>query len=137
MWDIPLAGVAAGVRDLDAVATVAGNGGKKVAVVDSGRRRWAKVAVADNTWEKVAVAGNACEKLGLADNGGKKVAVPDFVEDNLVPRTGTELAGYGQVVVIPSGEAGHIGTHTAEVGGQVVEYVVLWTGDTVDLGLGS
>jgi hypothetical protein len=108
-----------------------GNVGKKVVVVDTGCR-WAKVAVADNmgeavavagiAWEVVAVAGNAWEVIAVADNG-EEVAVPNFVKDNLVPRTG--FAGYDEVVVIPSGYAGHIGTHAAEVDGQAVEYVVL------------
>jgi hypothetical protein len=95
---------------------------------------WAKIAVADNmgeavavagnAWEVVAVAGNAREVIAVADNGGEGVAVPDFVEDNLVPRTGAGLAGYDEVVVIPSGYAGHIGTHAAGVDGQAVEYVL-------------
>jgi hypothetical protein len=57
--------------------------------------------VADDTWEEIAVA----------DNEGKELAVAD---DTLVPRTGTGLAVYDQVVVMISGEAGRIGTHAAE-----------------------
>ena len=75
----------------------------------------AAAGVADNTWEESAFADNARGELGVAD----------FVEDNPVPRTGTELAGYDQVVVIISGEGGRIGAHAAEVNAQAVEYVVL------------
>jgi hypothetical protein len=103
--DIDLAAPA--FRDLSVAA--------RVAVVDSrGDCRWAEVVAAD--------ADSAREELGVADDGGKEVAVAD---DNLVPRTGPELAVYNQVVVIPSGEAGCIGTHAAEVGAQAVEFVVL------------
>lgn len=63
-------------------------------------------SVADNTREEIAVADNARRETG------KEVAVAD---DNLVPRTGTEFAGYNQVVAIVSGEAGRIGTHAAGV----------------------
>src|SRR6267142_2205716 len=108
----------AGFRDRNVAASVA----DKVAVVDSGCE-WAKVVVADTAWKEIAVADNPREELGVADNWGKEVAVADFVEDNLVPRTGTELAGHDQVGVIRSGEAGCIGAHSAEVDAQAVEYV--------------
>lgn len=118
MGDIDLA--VAGSRDLNVAARVADNEGD-VAVVKDGCR-WAKVA--DTAWEEIAVADDAREELGVADNRSKEVAVADFVEDNLVPRTGTEVA---EVVVIPGGEAGRNGpgAHAAEVDAQAVEYAVL------------
>jgi hypothetical protein len=128
---------AADIRDLNSAARVADNGWEG-AVVDSGRDyRWATRKVADTAWEEIAVADNAWEKIGVADNGGKEVAVADLVEDNLVSRTGTGLADYDQVVVIPSGEAGRIGTHAAEVDAQTVEHVVPYTGNITDLESGS